>query len=131
PPGRRPRVATGGRAGGGRWGGSAPPPPGIIGSATTPPPARSTPSGASAPIRSTRSMSAPPAVRTITPTGSRRTSPAGEAVKTAIVNLGTIVSGDWRQPFAAGDTVVMEHGAITSVGTASAAAGSGCGVVID
>jgi len=52
-------------------------------------------------------------------------------MKTAIVNLGTIVSGDWRNPFRAGDTIVMDDGTITSVGTASAADVSGCDVVID
>jgi enamidase len=52
-------------------------------------------------------------------------------VKTAIVNAGTIVSGDWQKPFAAGDTVVMDQGRITSVGTANAAAVEACDVVID
>lgn len=52
-------------------------------------------------------------------------------MKTAIVNLGTIVSGDWREPFAAGDTILMAEGRIVSVGTASAAAVEACDVVID
>ena len=52
-------------------------------------------------------------------------------MKTAIVNLGTIVTGDWRDPFAAGDTIVMEGGQIVSVGSASADAVSSCDVVID
>ncbi len=52
-------------------------------------------------------------------------------MKTAIVNLGTIVSGDWRHPRVAGDTIVMEEGRIVSVGTASADAVRACDVVID
>ncbi|HTY70019.1 MAG TPA: amidohydrolase family protein [Alphaproteobacteria bacterium] len=52
-------------------------------------------------------------------------------MKTAIVNLGTIVTGDWRKPFAAGDAIVMAEGKIVSVGTASAAAVEACDVVID
>ncbi|MBP7566672.1 MAG: amidohydrolase family protein [Burkholderiaceae bacterium] len=52
-------------------------------------------------------------------------------MKTAIVNLGTIVTGDWREPFATGDTIVMHDGKIVSVGTASADAVSACDVVID
>lgn len=52
-------------------------------------------------------------------------------MKTAIVNLGTIVSGDWRNPRVAGDTILMADGKIVSVGTAAAAAVSACDVVID
>jgi enamidase len=52
-------------------------------------------------------------------------------MKTAIVNLGTIVTGDWRDPFASGDTILMESGKIVSVGSASADAVKACDVVID
>ncbi len=52
-------------------------------------------------------------------------------MKVAIVNLGQIVSGDWRAPFAAGDAITIEGERIASVGTASAAAVSGADVVID
>ena len=52
-------------------------------------------------------------------------------MKTAIVNLGTIITGDWREPYASGDTIVMHDGKIVSVGTASAASVSACDVVID
>ena len=52
-------------------------------------------------------------------------------MKTAIVNLGTIVSGDWRAPFASGDTVIAHDGRIASVGTASPADVDACDVVID
>ena len=36
-------------------------------------------------------------------------------MKTAIVNLKTIVSGDWRKPFANGDTIVCDAGRIVHV----------------
>src|SRR5688500_4498376 len=52
-------------------------------------------------------------------------------MKVAIVNIGTLVTGDWQSPVAAGDAIVMEGGKIASVGTASAAAVSACDVVID
>jgi enamidase len=52
-------------------------------------------------------------------------------MKTAIVNLGTILTGDWRQPVASGDSIVMSEGRITQVGTAAAAEISRCDVVID
>ncbi len=41
-------------------------------------------------------------------------------MKTAIVNLGAILTGDWREPVAAGDTIVMSDGRIVQVGTAAA-----------
>jgi enamidase len=52
-------------------------------------------------------------------------------MKVAIANLGCIVSGDWRQPFAAGDTILSEGGRIVSVGTAAASAVEAADVVID
>ena len=52
-------------------------------------------------------------------------------MRTAIVNIGTIVTGDWRQPGIGGDTIVMDDGIIEIVGTASGAAVSNCDVVID
>ena len=52
-------------------------------------------------------------------------------MKVAIVNLGAIVSGDWRSPFAGGDTIVSEGGRITLVGTANVAAVESADVVID
>jgi enamidase len=39
-------------------------------------------------------------------------------MKTAIVNLGTIVTGDWRDPFAKGDAILMEGGKISAIGSA-------------
>ncbi|RXZ31061.1 amidohydrolase [Oxalobacteraceae bacterium CAVE-383] len=52
-------------------------------------------------------------------------------MKVAIVNLGKIVTGDWREPYAAGDTILTENGRIVSVGTASGAEVEACDVVID
>ena len=52
-------------------------------------------------------------------------------MKTAIVNIDTIVTGDWRQPRVDGDTIVMDNGVIEVVGTASGEAVSTCDVVID
>ncbi|WP_295850467.1 amidohydrolase family protein [Tardiphaga sp.] len=52
-------------------------------------------------------------------------------MKTAIVNLGSIVSGDLNAPMVSGDSIVMADGLIVSVGTASAAAVDACDVVID
>jgi enamidase len=52
-------------------------------------------------------------------------------MKTAVVNLGTIVTGDWREPAASGDSILMADGKIVSVGVASASAVESCDVVID
>jgi enamidase len=52
-------------------------------------------------------------------------------MKTAIVNLKTIVSGDWRAPFVTGDSILMEHGKIVEIGTVSDQALGSCDVVID
>src|SRR4051812_10741121 len=52
-------------------------------------------------------------------------------MKVAIVNLGQIVSGNWREPFAAGDTILTEDDRILSVGTALASAVSKADVLID
>lgn len=52
-------------------------------------------------------------------------------MKTAVVNLGRIVTGDWRDPLASGDGILMEEGRIAAVGTLSADAVSSCDVVVD
>jgi enamidase len=52
-------------------------------------------------------------------------------MRIAIVNIGSIVSGDLDQPLLAGDTIVTEGDRIVSVGTASAQAVEACDVVID
>ena len=52
-------------------------------------------------------------------------------MKTAIVNLGVILTGDWREPRAPGDSIVMDEGRIVHVGTAAASQIAACDVVID
>jgi len=52
-------------------------------------------------------------------------------MKVAIVNLGQIVSGDWRDPFAAGDAILIADDRIVAVGTAPAPAVEAADVVID
>ncbi|MGE4243077.1 amidohydrolase family protein [Ramlibacter sp.] len=52
-------------------------------------------------------------------------------MKTAIVNIGKIVSGEWREPLAAGDSILMEAGRISKVGGLSDADLAACDVVID
>src|ERR1700680_1444111 len=52
-------------------------------------------------------------------------------MKTAVVNLGTIVTGDWREAAASGDSILMADGKIVSVGAASASAVESCDVIID
>ncbi|MGD9942122.1 MAG: Enamidase, partial [Burkholderiaceae bacterium] len=52
-------------------------------------------------------------------------------MKVAIVNIGRIVTGDWRDPHARGDSILTENGLITCVGSASPQAVEGCDVLID
>jgi enamidase len=52
-------------------------------------------------------------------------------VKVAIVNLGEIVSGDWRAPFVEGDTIISDGEQITLAGTAAAATVESADVTID
>ena len=52
-------------------------------------------------------------------------------MKTAIVNLGRILSGEWRDPFVEGDSILMEHGKIQQVGVVADAELAQCDVVID
>lgn len=52
-------------------------------------------------------------------------------LRTAIVNLGKIVTGELAQPLVDGDTIICEGGKIAKVGTASAAEVERCDVVID
>jgi enamidase len=52
-------------------------------------------------------------------------------MKVAITNIGTIVSGDWRHPFVAGETIVAEGGRLAAIGTVSASAVESADVVID
>jgi enamidase len=55
----------------------------------------------------------------------------GETMRVAIVNIGTIVSGDLNEPFAKGDTIITDGDRIVAVGTASASVVEACDVVID
>ncbi len=52
-------------------------------------------------------------------------------MKTAIVNLGAILTGDWREPVTAGNSIIMSEGKIAHVGTAAASQVVACDVVID
>jgi len=52
-------------------------------------------------------------------------------MRIAIANIATIVTGDWRDPFAQGDTIIMDEGRISRVGTASAAELDTCDLVVD
>lgn len=52
-------------------------------------------------------------------------------MRTAIVNLGRIVTGDLSGPVAPGDGILMADGRIEAVGTLGAAAVEACDVVID
>jgi len=52
-------------------------------------------------------------------------------MRTAIVNLGRIVSGDWRDPFIAGDGILADEGRLVRVGSVSDAELRDCDVVID
>jgi enamidase len=52
-------------------------------------------------------------------------------MRLAIINIGTIVSGDWRTPLVQGDTIITLDAKIEIVGVASASEVSACDVVID
>ena len=52
-------------------------------------------------------------------------------MRIAIVNIGSIVSGDLDAPFVAGDAILTEDDRIVSAGNASAREVEGCDVVID
>jgi enamidase len=52
-------------------------------------------------------------------------------MRVAIVNLGLILSGDWRVPYIAGDALLTEEGRIAAVGSVSDAAIASADVVID
>jgi enamidase len=52
-------------------------------------------------------------------------------MRTAIVNIGTIVTGDLAHPFAKGDGILIRDGMIVEIGTLSTDAVTACDVVID
>lgn len=55
----------------------------------------------------------------------------GDEMRTAIVNIGRIVTGDWRDPFHSGEALLCEDGIITAVGTLSSQDIAAADVVID
>jgi enamidase len=58
--------------------------------------------------------------------------PASDAAfSTAIVNIETMVSGDWRRPFVEGDTIICENGRIAFVGKGDTGRVAKADVVID
>jgi enamidase len=61
----------------------------------------------------------------------RRKLEEGSIMRSAVVNLAAIVTGDIAAPFAKGDTVLLDGGRIARVGTANAAEIESCDVVID
>jgi enamidase len=52
-------------------------------------------------------------------------------MRVAIVDIGTIVSGDLNEPFIKGDTILIDGDRVLAVGTASAREVEACDVVID
>ena len=52
-------------------------------------------------------------------------------MRVALVNIGTIVSGDLHAPLAEGDAIITDGDRIVAVGTASASEVEACDVVID
>jgi enamidase len=52
-------------------------------------------------------------------------------MRLAIVNLGQIVSGNWRDPFVSGDAIVIEGDRIASIGTIASSVIDKADVVID
>lgn len=52
-------------------------------------------------------------------------------MKTALVNIGAIVTGDWREPIAEGDGILMDGDTISAVGTLSAGQVDNADVVVD
>src|SRR5262249_15820938 len=70
-----------------------------------------------------------PSRRRIEPKGELTAHLSRQPMKVAIVNLGQIVSGNWREPFASGDTIMVDGDKIASVGTASVGAVNAADVV--
>jgi len=61
----------------------------------------------------------------------KRKQKAETSMRTAIVNLGKIVTGDLKAAFAAGDGILMEGGRISEIGTLSSQSVARCDVVVD
>ena len=56
---------------------------------------------------------------------------ADSSIRTTIVNIGTIVGGNWRDPFVQGDTIICEGNKIAFVGTGASDRIAEADVVID
>jgi enamidase len=52
-------------------------------------------------------------------------------MRTAIVNLGAIVTGDIKVPFSPADSILMEHGRIAAMGSLSSEQLAKCDVIVD
>lgn len=52
-------------------------------------------------------------------------------MRTAIVNIGAIVTGDWRRPFADGDSILMRDGRIAKIGSLTDRQLAACDFVLD
>jgi len=52
-------------------------------------------------------------------------------MRTAVINLGAIFTGDWREPFATADSIMLSDGKIELIGSLSASQLDACDVVID
>jgi enamidase len=52
-------------------------------------------------------------------------------LRTAIVNIGVIVTGDLKSPVGSGDGILLDHGVIAEIGTLSSDTVAGCDVVVD
>jgi len=52
-------------------------------------------------------------------------------MRTAIVNIATILSGDWRDPYVPGDSILLADGKIETVGSITTSQLGACDVVID
>ncbi|MDH3673492.1 MAG: amidohydrolase family protein, partial [Gammaproteobacteria bacterium] len=52
-------------------------------------------------------------------------------MKIALVNIGTLVSGVWRQPFIEGDSLLMSEGSLAAVGSVDSTDIDGADLVVD
>ena len=52
-------------------------------------------------------------------------------MKRAIVNIGCIVSGDWRKPFVEGDAILIDGEKLAKVGSVTIATLNDCDLVVD
>ncbi|MDH3468752.1 MAG: amidohydrolase [Gammaproteobacteria bacterium] len=52
-------------------------------------------------------------------------------MKVVLTNIGTMISGDWRQPFIDGDALVMDNGRLGSIGTVASGDIDSADLVVD